>query len=70
MYAKNNASGYDLYLQFYKFPLKGLLMYVGTMPLSGTYKYNYRNRLPKGCCCVQETMPLARTYMYNSRNSF
>ena len=29
MYAKNNASGYDLYLQFYKFPLKGLLMYVG-----------------------------------------
>ena len=39
-----------------------------TMSLGRTYKYNSRNRIPKGCCCVLETMLLGRTYMYNSAN--
>ena len=30
--------------------------------------YNSRNRLSKGCYCMQETMPLGKTYMYNFGN--
>ena len=35
-------------------------MCVGTIPLGMTYKYNSKNRLPKGYSCGQETMPLGR----------
>ena len=39
-----------------------------TMPLGRTYKYNCKNRLPKGYCCWQETMPLGRNYTHSSAN--